>query len=66
MNRNDDVPCWGCDKRNALCHAECKDYTAWNAEHRAEMERRKPEAQSSSDYVKNILRVKDQIRKRRR
>lgn len=31
-------PCYGCQRRSAICHAQCEEYPAWVAELKAERE----------------------------
>ena len=32
-------PCFGCDRRTAKCHAECKDYLKWQKDHITKLKR---------------------------
>ena len=38
MSTDKDVPCYGCERRNAHCHSSCEDYKAFKQEREKELE----------------------------
>lgn len=44
-------PCYGCEWRNAYCHAECGPYIEWAKQDREERERINKERQKDMDFV---------------
>lgn len=57
-------PCHGCQRRSAECHADCTDYAAWNALHRAARDKDVQRRAADVVNVQGRTRTKEKSRRR--